>query len=267
MKLFSEYSQKTEGAMNLEHRERPRDARGAAVSSEGVLYAWGISPFSYKVQMAAAHAGVGLEVRVASLADCGRAQKQTGKRKTPFLVAGEAWITDSTAICAWIEARPGARSLLPRGERERAECLLLEDWGDEGLNRAAEPWIWMGGGRFGAIHRRVVGEQTHLPSRWAFALARGYMRRLWSKRASAQGSLEAGRALLVSQLDLIERRLAGARWLFGDEPTVADFAIAAQLANLVRFSGAEDLDERSATAAMVRRATSLLPWWTAEGHR
>ncbi len=253
--------------MNVEHGERTRGGVEPQASTQGVLYAWGISPFSYKVQMAAAHAGVALEVRIASLADCGRAQKRTGKRKTPFLVAGETWITDSTAICAWIQARPGARSLLPGAERDRAECLLLEDWGDEGLNRAAEPWIWMGGGRFDIIHRRVVGEQTHLPSRWAFALARGYMRRLWTKRANAQGSLEAGRALLATQLDLIERRVAGARWLFGDEPTVADFAIAAQLANLVRFSGAEDLDERPATAAMVRRAASLLPWWSEEGHR
>lgn len=252
--------------------ERRGSARGAPAATApasvprqdaGELYAWGVSPFAYKVLMAAAHKGVAVASRVASLRDCARAQEKTGKRKTPFLVDGDAWITDSSAICAHLEQRFAGPSLLPAGERERAECLLIEDWADEGLNRAAEPWIWTGRDRFSRMHRLVWQEQTHLPSRIAFRAAAPYMRRLWRKRALAHGGDGAARALLCAQLDLLERRLAGRPWLFGDAPTVADFAVAGQLANLVRLDASEDLDARPAASAMVRRAASVLPW--AEG--
>lgn len=241
------------------------DGERVSSSSTGTLYMWGISPFSYKVLLAAAHKGAALETRIASLADLGQAQRRTGKRKTPFLVAGDEWITDSTAICAWLEQRIPGPSLLPDDPVERAPCLLLEDWADEGLNRAVEPWLWAGGDRFPRIHRAVWEEQTHAPSRYAFRLARPYMRRLWRKRAEAHGSIEAARTLLLAQLDLLERRLGGRAWLFGDAPTVADYAIAGQLANLVRFGGCEDLDARPATSAMVRRAIAVLPWGKAGG--
>jgi glutathione S-transferase len=61
-------------------------------------------------------------------------------------------------------------------------------------------------------------------------------------------------------MDIVERRLDERPWLFGDAPTVADFAIAGQLANLVRFNGAEDLNQRPKLSSMVRRAVSVLDW-------
>lgn len=241
----------------------PPRAKSEAVSdAPAALYLWGNSPFGYKVVMAAAHKGVPIESRVASLSDCRRAQRHTGKHKVPFLVAGDAWITDSTAICDWLESRDGGESLLPADRAARAECRLLEDWADEGLNKSAESWTWIGEGRLPRVMKLVVDEQKGV-SRLLFRVMGGYIRRRWRGRIEALGGLEATRALLCSQLDLIEDRLAGRTWLFGEAATLADFAIAAQLANLVRLDTTADLDQRPATANMVRRACAALPWWRA----
>jgi glutathione S-transferase len=239
-------------------------AEMTATKSAGTLYGWGNSPFAYKVLMAAAHTGVPLDWRVASLADCMQAKKKTGTHKTPFLATREGeWITDSTTISAWLEARAtSGASLLPSDARARAECLLLEDWADEGLNRCAEPFIWIEGGRFGMVLDLVVGEQTHTPSALLFRVMSPYMRRRWQGRVDAHGGVEGTRKLLCAQLDLIEARIAagGGAWVLGDAPTIADFAIAGQLANLVRFQATRELDARPKTATLVRAACAGLPW-------
>lgn len=233
----------------------PRPA--ASPAAPATLYLWGISPFCYKVLLAAAHKGVALDTRVASLADCLEARRRTGQRKIPFLVTADRWITDSSAICAWLESWPGP-SLLPEGAE--ADCLLLEDWADEALRGAAEPWIWVVGAGVPRLQRLCADEQTHTPTRWITRAAGAYMRRVWTARVEAHGGPEATRRLLLSQLDLLERRLGGRPWLFGEAPTLADYAVAAQLANLVRFGCSADLDARPATAALVRRAIARLPW-------
>jgi glutathione S-transferase len=229
----------------------------AMTTTRPVLHLWGISPFGYKVLMAAAHKCVALETRLATFPAMMESQKRTGKRKTPFLVVGDRWITDSTAICRYLEENFDGPSLFPA---DRAECDLVEDWADEGLNRAAEPWIWVGGNRLQVLPKLCADEQTHRLTHYAFVLMRGYMKRMWTARAKAHGSVDACRQQLCAQMDIVERRLDERPWLFGDAPTVADFAIAGQLANLVRFNGAEDLNQRPKLSSMVRRAVSVLDW-------
>lgn len=230
--------------------------------------AWGNSPFAYKVLMAAHHKGARLDWRVASLADCMHARKHTGTHKTPFFVAADGqWITDSTTITAWLDGNVGAEGaasvrLVPSDERARAECLLLEDWADEGLNKCAEPFIWIGGGRFGMVLDLVVGEQTHKPSAFLFRVMSPYMKRRWQGRVDTHGGIDGARKLLCAQLDMIEARIAASNgaWLLGDAPTIADYAVAGQLANLVRFAATAELDARPLTARMVRAACASLPW-------
>lgn len=231
------------------------------------LYAWGNSPFAYKVVMAAAHRGVVLTARVAGLPDMTAAKKHTGLQKTPFVVDGDRWITDSTAICAWLDTRGSGPALRPADPAARAECLLLEDWADEALNRSAEPWIWVGDpARYPRMHGLSVAEQTtHLPSKLIFIAIKGWLRNKWKARLAMHGGPAATHKLLCSQLDLLENRLAGRAWFFGDSATVADFAVAAQLANLYRVGGHADVDARPALAALVKRAAAALPWWTSEG--
>ena len=158
-------------------RERAADATSHP-RSEATIYLWSISPFGYKVLLAAAHKGVPTAVRVASFPDCMAAEKRTGKRKTPFMVVGGEWISDSTTMCQWLERQPGP-TLWPQGAAERAECGLLEDWADEALNRSVEPWIWMVGHGFDRMLKLCIEDQTHRPSAWLFRLLGGWLRRRW----------------------------------------------------------------------------------------
>jgi glutathione S-transferase len=231
--------------------------QAVSARAQATVFLWSNSPFGYKVLSAAVHKGVPVDVRVASLPDCMEALKRTGRRKTPFVTVGDRWISDSTAICAWLEEQAGP-SLWPAGAAARAECALLEDWADEALSKSVEPWTWMVGAGFDRMLSFVVEDQVHRPTAWLFRAMAGWMRRRWQGRVDAHGGAEATRELVCAQLDMLEARLAGRPWLFGDAPTVADFAIAGQLANLVRFDCAQDLDARPAVSAMVRRAIEPL---------
>ena len=225
------------------------------------LHQWGISPFCYKVRMAAAAKGLRFEREsVADIALLQTAKRETRLAKVPVVETNDGeWVTDSTAIAKWIDAKYPGASLYPDDPEARISCELLEDWADEALNMSAEPFIWLGGGRFKRVLGACADEQPSLFGRVVFRLFGPMLRRKWRRKAAKHGGLPATRALLESQLDLLERRLAGDPWLFGTAPTAADFAVAGQLANLLRFGGEDIFSKSPNVRELVQRAIGTLP--------
>jgi glutathione S-transferase len=223
------------------------------------LFHWGISPYCYKVRIAAAYKGVRFEERVLGLAERKAALDNTGYGKVPVIQHDGGWVTDSTAILKWLDERFDGRSLYPEGDAERAECDLLEDWADEALNAAVEPWIWLGDGRLNGLNRICADEQPALAGRLIMRAIRGVQRRMWTTRAARHGGLDATRALIGRMLALVEARLGTRAWLFGDEPCAADFAIASMLLNALRFGGEDIFEGAPRVERLVRAAGALLP--------
>lgn len=223
------------------------------------LWLWGISPFCYKVRLAAAYKGVRLDERVLGLADRSRLIAATGLGKVPAIELPGRWISDSTAILRWLETQAPTPTLYPAKARDRAEDALLEDWADEALNGSVEPWTWTGEGQLVRLNALCAAEQTTLGGRVVMRALRGFMRRRWNARIERHGGPEATRALIGRQLDLLSARLGDRPWLFGEAPMASDFAVAAQLLNLYRFGRADDLEARPNVAVLVKRAGAMLP--------
>lgn len=209
--------------------------------------------------MGAALAGVRFREVICSGPMLIEARRRTGVRKVPVIETRQGWITDSTRILRWLDAQLDAPVLYPADRDARMLCDLLEDWADEALGRAVEPWIWIGDGRQPMLNAICAAEQEHLPSRWLMRLLSPLQRFSFNSRVQLHGGLDATRALIGQQLDLLAARLEDRPWLLGDRPTATDCAVAGQLANLYRFGIADDLEQRPAVARLVRRAIALLP--------
>lgn len=236
--------------------------------ANAVLFHWGISPYCYKVRMAAAYKGVRFDERILGSAERRAAKAATGMPKVPVIQADDGWVTDSTDILRWLEERFPARSIYPADARARAECALLEDWADEALDGVAEPWIWLGEGRFPTVHGACVAEQPQWSGRATMRALRPVIGSVWKLRALKHGGVSAARALLVGQLALVEERLAGAPFLFGDTPTAADFAVVGPLLNLIRFRCGDVFSDAPHTERLVRHLGALLPdadWLDSDG--
>jgi glutathione S-transferase len=224
---------------------------------ETTLYQWSMSAYCYKVRLAAAFKGVRFQERIFGMKELNAAKRATGLGKVPVIQTGDEWVTDSTAILAWLDARYRARPLYPEGRE--ADCALLEDWADEALAAAVEPWLWLGEGRLAPLNKFCADEQESALSRFIMRAIRPVQKRVWTQRARRHGGLEATRALIGKQLGLIEDRLGSDDYLFGDAPSAADFAVAAQLMNLVRFGAVHVFDDAPLALAFVRRVGRLLP--------
>lgn len=156
-----------------------------------------------------------------------------------------------------LERLAPARPLLPHAAAMRALCLALTQWADDSLLPLTLYYQWMdpvaerqrgrdfsasdAGQRALARRRRQV--RAHL-------LARGL-----SNRPPSQVTAE-----LARQLHTIDAMLDGRRFLFGSAPTLADFAIASQLAALAVAPGSAGLvAQRPAISDYLDRAWSLTP--------
>jgi glutathione S-transferase len=62
--------------------------------------------------------------------------KMSGQRQVPVLKDGNEVIADSTATAQYLEQKYPDRPIYPTEPRQRALCLILEEWADEsiGLN-------------------------------------------------------------------------------------------------------------------------------------
>jgi glutathione S-transferase len=223
------------------------------------LHQWGMSAYCYKVRLAAALKGLRFEEKILGMKALGRAKKATGLGKVPVIETADGWITDSTHILEWLEERQPSPSLYPAETKARVECQLLEDWADEALAAAVEPWLWLEGGGMVRLNRFCADEQEELSGRILMRAIRPIQTRIWKQRARRHGGLAATRELIKKQIALIDARLAGQPWFFGDAPSAADLAVASQLMNLFRFGCHDDVDAHPAVRDMVLRAARLLP--------
>jgi glutathione S-transferase len=158
-------------------------------------------------------------------------------RRIPVLVDGGFSVSDSSAICAYLdEAYPG-HPLFPADPKDRARARWLEEYAD---TRLGDLFIW------GLFYQKVVR-----PAVWGEA---GDQERI---RKSLSEDIPAA-------LDYLERELPADGFLFG-EIGVADIAIATFFRNGAYAGFSVDAPRWPKTAAFVDRTlahpciASLLP--------
>ncbi len=199
------------------------------------LYGGQFSPFSHKVSGFLRFKGiehVWIE-RVAA-----RAEEFNRYAKLPLLPllvgADEAVLQDSTAILEVLSRRYPEPSTRPDEPALAFLAALLEDFADEWVNKALQLYRWGAAAQSSAaaIAQAALGEAD---AAYHGAGEAEILARMQARKAII-GLTDSASAVIEASFVRTLRALAGAlkdrQFLFGDRPTAADFALAAQLMQL-----------------------------------
>ena len=157
----------------------------------------------------------------------------SGQRQVPVLVDGATVVADSTAIALYLEQKVPQPALLPEAPAERALVLLLEDWADTSLACSARLALLQAAGADPVLRGALLPEATPAPLRQLVAgLPAPLGEVVAGAVAGAVGSPELQQ--LQTHLQQLIALLAGRPYLVGEQLSLADLAVMAQL-SLLRF--------------------------------
>ncbi len=169
------------------------------------LYHYPLSPFCRKVRLTLAEKRIEVElVEERYWEHDGDFLRRNPAGKVPVLRLGNRMLSESQAICEYLEETVPDPPLMPRDPEARHETRRLVAWFDDKFN--AEVTVKLMGER---VFRKVQG--TGYPD---------------------SANVKAGARAIKYHLDYLHRLLEVRRWLAGNEMTLADFAAAAHLSCL-----------------------------------
>jgi glutathione S-transferase len=153
--------------------------------------------------------------------------KLSGQRQVPVLKDGAAVMTDSTAIALYLDQQYPDRPILPSDPKQRALCLLMEEWADESIGPNGRKVM------LGAFSQHPDLRSAALPPtapsflRTAVeSLPREALDLLGSGVGFGGDALKLARKAMQQNLECLSTLLADQPYLLGDQPTLADFAVA-----------------------------------------
>ena len=159
-------------------------------------------------------------------------------RRIPVLVDGDFSVSDSSAICAYLDEAYDGYALLPTGAKDRARARWLEEYAD---SRLGDLFIW------GLFYQKVVRPAV------------------WQEEPDEERVERTLIADIPRALDYLETLLPDYGFIFG-EIGLADIAIASFFRNGAYAGFEVDAAKWPKTAAFVERAldhpciASLLPF-------
>lgn len=217
-----------------------------------VLHDWGPSPFCLKVRSILDFKGIAYERRMLDPLSLVTVVRRGKIGKVPALELGERFVADSTDIALALEDLAPEPAILPRGARERALCHAIEEWADESVYWVGLYLMWSE-----PEGARLVPRAFRGPNKLIYPF---YRRRVLGQIV-AQGTGRKPHAHVLSDLERhldATEGLLGGDYLLGGAPTLADFALAAQLVYLSRTPvGGRALAARPTIGAYLERMRGL----------
>ena len=153
----------------------------------------------------------------------------SGQRQVPVLVDGETVLADSTAIALHLEQREVDPALVPTDPRQAAQVRLLEDWADTTLAAAVRVALVQAAALDPQLRVALLPDDLPDPVRRVMGSIPGG----WVSNVKELVN-QNERAELLASLEQLSVAVQAAPWLVGNEMSLADLAVAAQL-SLLRF--------------------------------
>ncbi|MEW6777174.1 MAG: glutathione S-transferase family protein [Bdellovibrionota bacterium] len=220
------------------------------------LHQWEISPYCEKIRKILDYKEIPYRTIEQPLLRRTKLQKETGQQKVPVINDGGKWVADSTDVARYLEETYPQKPILPKNARDRALCFLIEDWADEAFASTVQPTKWLTPGNMekllGIMQENLPGAGNALLLRVAGPALAQQMKGMMMGRGKKRTS-----HLFAYQLDLLDALLADAPYLFGETPTVADFAVAALVRHLRDLKGYEEVTRRRKFTEMIRRIDEI----------
>lgn len=157
----------------------------------------------------------------------------------PMLLApGESeWRVDSTPLAYWLEQRhPGERSIIPDDPAQAFLCHLLEDFADEWVSKQMFHYRWHEDATALWAAQWIVRDSLPKAHGPALQQAAKFFHDRQRSRMALVGCTPANAPLIEASyqrlLSLLGPAVGAGRYLFGTRPSLADFALYGQLAQL-----------------------------------
>ncbi len=196
-----------------------------------ILFDWGPSPFCLKVRAILDHKGVKYD-KVSILGPRFFELRRRGRvGKVPAIELDGRLVVDSTEIAYELERLFPSPAILPSNGRKRSLSHTLEDWADESLYFIGLYFQWLDP-EGAPMVSQAFGRS--LFGRIAYLFYRRRIRAQVIGQGTGRKTPEHVLADLERELVAIEGLLDAGPYLLGDEPTLADFAVMAQLVYLSR---------------------------------
>ncbi|WP_413405226.1 MULTISPECIES: glutathione S-transferase family protein [unclassified Synechococcus] len=188
------------------------------------------SAFCLKVRMALQAKGLSFrEVEVTPGIGQVSLFRLSGQRQVPVLVDGDDVVSDSSAICRYLEEMRPEPALIPADPKQRAQMQLIEDWADTTLAAAVRSALLQAAADDAQLREVLLPDDVPSPVRQLMSgLPGGWL--------SSFGELlgQEQRASMLSSLCSVADGLDPNGCLVGHAISLADLALAAQL-SLLRF--------------------------------
>ncbi len=219
------------------------------------LYGAELSPYSVKVRSYLRFKGIEFEWLARTNARQEEFARYAKLPLVPVLVdAEDNAVQDSTPMIEALEREFPEPSIVPGDASLAFVAALLEDYADEWLNKAMFHYRWSYPADQESASRRIVDmifDGAEAPEGMADSVRTRMVGRLHHVGSSPETApvIEGSFTRLVA---LLERLLGSRKYLFGGRPSLADFGLAGQLAQL--------LSDPTPGAVLRAQAPKLVAW-------
>ncbi|MDJ0798118.1 MAG: glutathione S-transferase family protein [Calothrix sp. MO_167.B12] len=207
------------------------------------LYQFELSQYSEKVRLILDYKG--LEYRKHEVTPgIGQVElfRMTGQRQVPVLKDGSKFIADSTEIAKYLETQYPEQPLIPTEPKQRGLCLMMEEWADESIGIKGRKAL------FSAVSQDQSFRKSLLPTTTPDLLKNlvgevpgDFLKILGVGVGYSPDVVASAMRDLQQDLEALCLILADSPYLLGDEPSLADFAVAG-LSILLKFPDGAYLD-------------------------
>jgi glutathione S-transferase len=152
----------------------------------------------------------------------------SGQRQVPVLKDHEQVIPDSTAIALYLEKAYPDRPLIPTDPRQKGLCLALEAWADEAIVPKVRVVMVGAFKQHPNFRTALLPSFTPAPLRTLVGALPGDVLNLVGTGVGfGPEDIKTATAGLRQDLEALVLMLQNSPYLLGDQPTLADFAVAA----------------------------------------
>jgi glutathione S-transferase len=150
--------------------------------------------------------------------------QKTGQRQVPVLKDGDVMIADSTAIAEYLDRRYPEKPVIPTDPKQKALCMLLEQWADDVLGMDARKGLIACLSQNPNFRTAFLPDMTPAPVK---NILSGLPVNLLGNLGAPVGlGVDTVRETLKTDLRYLMALLADQPYLLGQQPTLVDFAVA-----------------------------------------
>lgn len=207
------------------------------------LYQFELSQYSEKVRLILDYKGLAYR-KIEVTPGIGQIElfRMSGQRQVPVLKDGSTVIADSTQIAKYLDRQYPDRPIIPEDPKLRGVCLLIEEWADESIGIKSRKAL------FGALSQDRNFRKSLLPmstpdvvKTLLDVVPNDVLRVLGFGVGYSPEIVKSAETDLKQDLEALCLLLLDRPYLVGDQPTLADLAVAG-LSLLIKFPEGPYLD-------------------------